>query len=131
MQAGQPWRPTLLAVAMIVMAGCQESPTASSLRVAEARSQGERDLATVRREATEHYLQASADVEAARARARQVALDGEREIALTKARADYEVGIKACDALGGEARSACRVQEENRHRAAAEAARRIAYADAD
>lgn len=117
--------------ATLWLAGCEDSPTASSLHVAEARAQGERDLATVRREATAQYLQASAEVEAARARARLAALEGEREIALAQARADYEIDIKGCDALGEAARDACRARAERRRENAVDTARRIAYADAD
>jgi hypothetical protein len=128
------WRSALAAplpAVVLLLAGCQDSPTASSMQVAQARAQGERDVASVRREATEQYLRASADVEAARARARIAAVEGEREIALAQARADFEVGIKGCDALGGVARDACRNKIENRHQAAIDAARQIQYAGTD
>jgi hypothetical protein len=119
------------ALTLLLAAACQESPTASSLQVAEARAAGERDIASVRRQATEQYRRASEDVEAARRRARLAAVEGEREIALAQARADREVGISGCDALGGAAKAACRDQAEARYRRAIEAARRIEYADAD
>jgi hypothetical protein len=115
----------------VVLQGCMESPTAASLDVADARSQGQREVDRVRRAVSEQFLKASAEVAEARRRAQRTAVEGEREIALAQARADYDVAIKGCEALGGEARRACQQVAQRRFEQARDAAVRIEYAYLD
>jgi hypothetical protein len=118
-------------VASMLATGCMDSPTAASLDVTEARAHGQSEVERVRREASEQYRKASEAVAEARRRAHLATIAGEREIALAQARADHDVAIRGCDALGGEPRQACIAHAERRFDTARELAARIDYAYLD
>jgi hypothetical protein len=125
------WGAAVCISAAALVTGCMDSPTAASLDVTEARAHGQGEVERVRREASERYRKASEAVAEARRRAHLTTIAGEREIALAQARADHDVAVRGCDAMGGESRRACIEHAQRRFDTARELAARIDYAYLD
>lgn len=105
----------------LMLSGCNRPESAAETRadVAEAQTEGRKDVAEERKEAADSTMGARQDVMDAQRDVNQAEVElnrelaeGNREITFAQAQAAHSVAIEKCEALTGEMRDACKKEAD-------------------
>lgn len=96
------------------MAGCNrhETPAKTTSDVMDARSEGDKSVATERSKAAENTVDAAKDANQAEAELAHQSAVGARDVAIAKAEAAHSVTVQSCESRTGDAISACKKQAD-------------------
>ncbi|HUP93044.1 MAG TPA: hypothetical protein VM074_12430 [Solimonas sp.] len=107
---------TLFSAAVLVLAlgGCnkREEPAKTQSDVADAQADGAKKIEAERHDAANDAIKAQEDVYKADAELAHQSAQGNREVAIAEAEAAHKVMTERCEAMSGDARTACKKQAD-------------------
>ena len=108
---------SLVAVAMTIMAGCNnaKSPDSVSKDVAAAQQKRASEVADARKDAAKDENKAAAKVDDKSNDLNNANAKGSYDVAMAQADGDHKVALQKCDGLSGDSQKACKDQADAKY----------------